>query len=394
MKGREVVIVGGARTAIGTFGGSLAGVSSVQLGTVVIKEAIARAGLAPQQVDEVIMGCVLQAGAGQNIARQAALQAGIPREVPAFTINKVCGSGLKAVILAVQAVALGERDVIVAGGTENMSSAPYLMAGSRWGYRMGHKQLVDSMIQDGLWCALEDIHMGVTAENLAAKYGITREEQDRFAYESHKKANRSLCEGRFKEEIVPVEVSRKRESFSFSVDEHPRKDISLEDLARLRPAFKPEGTVTAGNASGINDGAAAVVVMAREKAVAQGLIPLAEVVSYASVGVDPAIMGIAPAYATRKALKKAALTLDQIDLIEANEAFAAQSLAVGRELEWDWGRVNVNGGAIALGHPIGASGARILVTLLYEMVRRDSRYGLATLCIGGGQGVSLIVCRE
>lgn len=392
---REAVIVSAVRTAIGTFGGTLADVPAWELGAVVIAEAIRRARLEPSDVDEVIMGNILQAGQGQNPARQAAVKAGIPVKVPSMTINKVCGSGLKAVVLAAQAVMLGDADVVVAGGMESMNQAPYLLAKARTGYRMGHGELLDSMIKDGLWCALTDVHMGITAENLAEKYAISRQEQDEFALLSQQRAEKAITEGRFDEEIVPVEIPRKKgEVVWFARDEHPRFGTTLEKLAALRPAFKKDGTVTAGNASGINDGAAAVVVLSRERAASCGLEPMATIRSYASAGVEPSEMGLGPVPSTRKALARADLTLDQIDLIEANEAFAAQSLAVTRELGWDLERVNVNGGAIALGHPIGASGARILVTLLHEMKRRGERLGLATLCVGGGMGVTVVVQRE
>lgn len=392
---REAVIVAGARTAIGTFGGTLAGVPASELGAVVIKEVLRRARVEPCEVDEVIMGNILQAGQGQNPARQAAIKAGVPVEVPSMTINKVCGSGLKAVVLAAQAIMLGEAETVVAGGMENMNQAPYLLDKARTGYRMGHGELVDSMIKDGLWCIFTDAHMGITAENLAERYGISREEQDEFAVWSQEKAIRAIEAGRFDEEIVPVEIpQRKGEPIRFARDEHPRPGTTKEKLAALKPAFKKDGTVTAGNASGINDGAAAVVVMSGEKARSLGIEPLARIRSYASAGVEPPVMGIGPVPATRKALARADLTLDRIDLIEANEAFAAQSLAVARELKWDFERVNVNGGAIALGHPIGASGARILVTLLHEMARRGAGLGLATLCIGGGMGIAAIVERD
>ncbi|NLL18433.1 MAG: acetyl-CoA C-acetyltransferase [Clostridia bacterium] len=389
----KAVIVSAVRTAIGSFQGSLAGVPAVDLGALVIKEAMARAGIGGEQIDEVIMGNVLQAGLGQNPARQAAIKAGIPAEVPAMTINKVCASGLKSVALAAQAILAGQAEVVVAGGMENMSLAPYLLNKARTGYRMGDDKVVDAMIKDGLWCAMTDVHMGITAENVAEQYGLTREEQDQFALASQEKAAKAIAEGRFQEEIVPVEIpQRKGDPVVFAVDEHPRA-TSPEKLAALRPAFKKDGTVTAGNASGINDGAAALVVMSEEKAKELGLEPLAYVVAAASAGVDPSIMGTGPIPATRKALAKAGLTMEDIDLIEANEAFASQALAVAKDLAMPEEKVNVNGGAIALGHPIGASGARILTTLLYEMKRRGSRYGLATLCIGGGQGTALIVER-
>ncbi|MGB4337264.1 MAG: acetyl-CoA C-acetyltransferase [Bacillota bacterium] len=391
---RRAVIVSAARTAIGAFGGALAGVSASSLAAVAIKAAVERAGLSPADVDEVLIGCILQAGQGQNPARQAALRAGIPVEAPASTINMVCGSGLRTVAMAAQHIAIGDCDVVVAGGTESMSMAPYLLDKARTGYRMGHGQVTDVMIRDGLWCAIGDTHMGITAENLAEKYGISRKEQDAFAAESQAKAAAAVAAGKFADEIVPMAVpQRKGEPVMFVVDEHPKPGTTVESLARLRPAFKEGGTVTAGNSSGINDGAAALVVMAEERAAELGIEPLAAITSYAWAGVEPHIMGIGPVPATRKALARAGLSLDDIDLIEANEAFAAQALAVSRELQWDPARVNVNGGAIALGHPIGASGARILVTLLYEMKRRGARRGLATLCCGGGMGITLIVER-
>ncbi|MEJ9280456.1 acetyl-CoA C-acetyltransferase [Ureibacillus thermosphaericus] len=390
----DVVIVSAVRTAIGSFQGSLKDVPATTLGAIVIKEALRRAGIQPDQVDEVIMGNVLQAGLGQNPARQAAIEAGLPKTVPAMTINKVCGSGLKTVHLASQAIAVGEADIVVAGGFENMSQAPYLLKNARSGFKMGNQNLIDSMIHDGLWCAFNDYHMGVTAENLASQYHITRQEQDEFAARSQARAAKAIEEGKFKDEIVPVEIpQRKGDPIIFDADEFVRPGTTVEKLSALRPAFKKDGTVTAGNASGINDGAAAVVVMSKKKAEALGIKPLASIVANAAVGVDPAIMGIGPAEAVRKALKKADLTLDQIDLIEANEAFAAQSIAVDRELHFDSDKLNVNGGAIALGHPIGASGTRIFVTLLHEMQKRDVKYGLATLCIGGGQGVATIIQR-
>lgn len=391
---REAVIVSAVRTPIGTFNGGLKDVSATRLGGIAIKAALERAGIEPGQVDEVIMGNVLQAGLGQNPARQAAVQANIPIEVPSFTVNKVCGSGLKAVHLAAQAILLGDADIVVAGGMENMSQSPYLLEKARTGFRMGDQRLVDSMIRDGLWCAFGDCHMGITAENLCEKYGLSREELDAFAVRSQEKAAAALSKGIFKEEIVPVEVPQpKGAPVVVDTDENPRPGTNLESLAKLRPAFKPDGKVTAGNASSINDGAAALVIMSAETAEKRGLKPLAVIRANASAGVDPAIMGIGPVPATRKALQKAGLSLDDLDLVEANEAFAAQSLAVLKELGLNPDIVNVNGGAIALGHPIGASGARVLVTLLHEMRRRDARYGLATLCIGGGQGVATIVER-
>jgi acetyl-CoA C-acetyltransferase len=392
MATQEVVIVSAVRTAIGSFNGSLKDVSAVELGATVIRGALEKAGVKPEQVDEVILGNVLQAGLGQNPARQAALRAGLPDSVPAMTINKVCGSGLKAVHLATQAIFSGDAEVIVAGGMENMSQAPYILRNARNGFRMGDQQLVDSMIVDGLWCALNDYHMGITAENLCAKYGITRKEQDQFSAWSQEKAVRAIAEGKFTEEIVPVEIpQRKGEPISFSIDEHPKKGTTVEKLGTLRPAFKKAGSVTAGNSSGINDGAAALIVMSKEKAEQLGLKPLVSVKGNASAGVDPSIMGIGPVRAVKKALEKASLSLEDIELIEANEAFAAQSLAVDRELHFNKEILNVNGGAIALGHPIGASGARILVSLIHEMKRREAKIGLATLCIGGGQGVATIV---
>lgn len=390
----EVVIVSAVRTAIGTFQGSLKDVPATKLGAIVIKEALHRAGVKGEQVDEVIMGNVLQAGLGQNPARQASILAGLPQEVSAMTINKVCGSGLKSVHLAAQAIMAGDAEIIVAGGFENMSQAPYLLKNAREGFRMGDQKVVDSMIQDGLWCAFNDYHMGVTAENLCDQYGITREEQDAFAARSQARAVTAIEAERFVNEIVAVEIpQRKGKPIVFERDEFPRASSTAEKLASLRPAFKKDGSVTAGNASGINDGAAAVVVMSKQKAVELGIEPLATIVANASAGVDPSIMGIGPVKAVNKALEKANKVLADIDLVEANEAFAAQSLAVDRELGFDADKLNVNGGAIALGHPIGASGARVLVTLLHEMAKRDVKTGLATLCIGGGQGVATIVQR-
>lgn len=390
---KEVVIVSAARTAVGKFGGSLKDVPAVNLGATVIKEALKRANLKPELVDEVILGNVLQAGLGQNPARQAAIMADIPVEVPAMTINKVCGSGLRAVSLACQLILTGDDDVVVAGGMENMSRAPFVLNSSRWGQRMGNGQMVDEMITDGLWDAFNDYHMGITAENVAEKWGITREMQDEFSAASQQKAEAAIKSGRFKDEIVPVTVpQRKGDPIVFDTDEGPRFGTTVEKLAKLKPAFKKGGTVTAGNASGINDGAAVVIVMSGEKAKELGVKPLVRILSYGTKGLDPSIMGYGPVYAVRKALEKANLTLDDIDLIEANEAFAAQSLAVAKDLKFDMSKVNVNGGAVALGHPIGASGARIFVTLIYEMLKRDNvKKGLATLCIGGGMGTSLIV---
>ena len=391
---KEVVIVAAVRTAIGSFGGSLKDISVVELGSLVIKNAIERASLRPEQVDEVIMGNVLGAGLGQNVARQMSVHAGVPVTVPAFTINKVCGSGLKAVQLATQAVLCGDAEVVVAGGAENMSQAPYILPNQRWGSRMGNATVVDTMLRDGLTDGFEDFHMGITAENVAEQYGITREDQDSFALQSQKRAVAAVESGRFKEEIIPVEIPQKRgEPHIFDTDEFPRKDASLESLSKLRPAFQKDGSVTAGNSSGINDGAAAVVVMSAEKAKELGITALATIKSYASAGLDPKVMGCGPIYASRKALEKAGLTVADLDLVESNEAFAAQSCAVAKELNLDLEKVNVNGGAISLGHPIGASGCRILVTLLHEMQKRDAKRGLATLCIGGGMGTALIVER-
>jgi acetyl-CoA C-acetyltransferase len=391
---QQVVIVAATRTPIGSFQGALATLSAVDLGTVVVKALLARSGVPADQVDEVILGQVLTAGCGQNPARQTALNAGLPYSVPALTINKVCGSGLKAIHLAVQAIRCGDAEVIIAGGQESMSQSPYLINGARAGLRLGHGQLIDSVIQDGLWDAFNDYHMGITAENLAEKYAISRSEQDQFALRSQQKTQAAQQAGHFASEITPVAVPKPRgEPLRVASDEQPRADATLESLARLRPAFRPDGTVTAGNASSINDGAAAVLLMSAAKAAELKLPVLARIAGYAASGVDPAIMGIGPVPAARRGLANAGWSLSEVDLIEANEAFAAQALAVGRELEWDSARVNVNGGAIALGHPIGASGCRILVTLLHEMQRREVNKGLAMLCIGGGQGVALAVER-
>ncbi len=388
---QQAVIVSATRTAVGNFGGSLAGISAPALGALVIKEALTRAGVSADLIEEVIMGNVLQAGLGQNPARQAAVKAGLPVEVPSYTVNKVCGSGLKAVALAAQSIRAGDQDVVVAGGMENMSQAPYLLEGARFGYRMNDQKAVDSMIRDGLWCAFNDYHMGITAENIAERLVVSREDQDEFALRSQQRTKEAQEKGFFKEEIVPVEIpQRKGDPILFEKDEFPR-ETSKEALAKLRPAFKKDGTVTAGNASGINDGAAAFVVMSAEKAKDLGLKPLAKIIGYASAGLDPAVMGLGPIYATRKMLGKYGLDLADMDLIEANEAFAAQSVAVGRELGFDLNKLNVSGGALAIGHPIGASGARILVTLLYGLKRTGGRKGLATLCIGGGQGISMAV---
>ncbi|WP_394139885.1 acetyl-CoA C-acetyltransferase [Cytobacillus oceanisediminis] len=389
---REVVIVSAVRTAIGSFMGTLSKTPATELGAVVIKEALNQAGVKEDQVDEVIMGNVLQAGLGQGPARQAALKAGLPEDVPATTINKLCGSGLKAVHYAAQAIQLEEADIVVAGGMENMSLAPYLLKDGRTGFRMGDGKVIDSMIHDGLQCAINSCHMGITAENIADQYELSRESQDEFAASSQQKAKAAIIEGKFKDEIVPVSIpQRKGDPIVFDTDEFPRAGVTAEKLSGLKPAFKKEGSVTAGNASGINDGAAALVLMSREKAEELGIKPLAVLKGNASVGVDPKIMGIGPIPASKKALAKAGLSMGDMDLVEANEAFAAQALAVGRDLEIPGEKLNVNGGAIALGHPIGASGARVLVTLLHEMKRRDSRYGLAALCIGGGMGVASVV---
>ena len=391
---REVVIVAATRTAIGSFQGSLANVPATDLGAAVIKQLLAQTGLDGAQVDEVLLGQVLTAGAGQNPARQTVIKAGLPHTVPAMTINKVCGSGLKALHLATQAIRCGDADVIIAGGQENMSQSPYVMPAARTGMRMGHGKLIDTMIQDGLWDAFNDYHMGITAENLVDKYGISREEQDAFAAASQQKAVAAIEAGRFADEITPILIpSRKGEPVSFASDEQPRAGTTAESLGKLKPAFKKDGSVTAGNASSLNDGAAAVLLMSADKAKELGLPVLARIAGYANAGVDPAIMGIGPVCATQRALAKAGWQLADLDLIEANEAFAAQALAVGKELGWDASKVNVNGGAIALGHPIGASGCRVLVTLLHEMIKRDVRKGLATLCIGGGQGVALAIER-
>jgi acetyl-CoA C-acetyltransferase len=392
---KEVVIVSAVRTAIGTYGGALKDVSAVDLGATVVKEAIAQAKISPDMVEEVIFGNVLQAGLGQNVARQVSIKAGIPQEVSSYTVNKVCGSGLKTVALAANAIACGDADIVVAGGTENMSLSAYVVPSARWGARMGNATLIDTMVHDGLTDAFSGVHMGITAENIVTEYGFTREQQDAFAVESQHRAVKAIADGKFKDEIVPVVIASKKGDIVVDTDEYPKANASLEGLAKLRPAFKKDGSVTAGNASGINDGAAALVIMSKEKAVSLGLTPLATIKSYASAGVDPQIMGTGPIPSTRKALAKAGLEVKDLGLIEANEAFAAQSLSVVTSLELDPSIVNVNGGAIALGHPIGASGARILVTLLHEMKRReDVKYGLATLCIGGGQGISLIVGKE
>lgn len=392
---REAVIVGAARTPIGSFGGSLASVPAVDLGVVAAKEAIKRAGIKPEIIDEVLLGNVLSAGLGQNVARQVGVKAGLPETVPATTLNKVCGSGLRTVTMAAQLIMLGDADVILAGGLESMSNVPYLLPQARWGHKMGNGKVVDYMVQDGLWDVFNDYHMGITAENIVEQWNLTREEQDKFALESQHKAERAIKEGRFKEEIVPVEVpQRKGDPIIVDTDEYPKFGTTIEKLGKLKPAFKKDGTVTAGNASGINDGAAMLIVMSKEKAVELGLKPLVKIKSYGSAGLDPKIMGYGPVPATKKALERAGMNAEDLDLIEVNEAFAAQSLAVVKDLALDSEKVNVNGGAISLGHPIGASGARILVTLIYEMLKRDAKTGLATLCIGGGQGTSVIVEKE
>ena len=388
----EAVILSACRTPIGSFGGALKDVSAADLGAVVIREAIARAGVANADVGDVVLGCVLQAGAGMNVARQAALKAGLPNEIPGETVNRVCGSGLQAVVHAVEAIRVGYVDTVVAGGTESMSSAPYLLKGARWGYRMGNAEAIDSMISDGLTCAIASCHMGITAEEVASRFNVSREDQDAFAAESQRRAVAAIEGGAFRDEIVPVLMpQRKGDPIVFSVDEYPRAGSTVQKLAGLKPAFQKEGTVTAGNASGINDGAAALVVVTGDKARNAGTKPLARILAYASTGVDPKIMGIGPIPAVRKVLDRAGLQLGDIDLFELNEAFAAQSVAVVRELQIDPARVNVNGGAIALGHPIGASGARVLTTLLYALHARKLRYGVASLCIGGGMGIAMAV---
>lgn len=390
---REVVIVSAVRTAVGSFGGSLKDITPAELGATVIKGALDKVGLNAGEVDEVLFGSVLQAGYGQGIARQSWIKAGCPDTVPCTTINMICGSGLKTVSMAVQSILAGDNEVVVAGGTENMSMAPYLLKSGRWGQRMGNGELYDVMVMDGLWEAFNNYHMGITAENIVEKWGITREEQDELAYTSQKRAKEARESGRFKDEIVPVMIPvRKGEPICFDQDEYI-KETTLEKLAGLRPAFKKDGSVTAGNASGINDGASCVIVMTKEKAESLGIKPLCSVEGYASAGVDPKIMGIGPVPASEKALKKAGVSVDQLDLIEANEAFAAQAVAVCKEMGFDREKVNVNGGAIAIGHPIGASGNRILVTLIHELEKRKGNYGLATLCIGGGMGEALVIKR-
>ena len=391
---RKVVLAGACRTAIGVMGGQFANTSAVELGTIVIKEALKRAGVSPDQVDEVYMGNVIQAGNGQNPARQAAVYAGIPNEVPATTINVLCGSGLHCVNLAAKLIAAGDADIIVAGGMENMTMAPYMLRNGRYGYRMGNATIEDAMIKDGLTDAFHNYHMGITAENICEQWGHTREELDEFAAWSQNKCEKAMAEGKFKDEIVPVEVKKKKETILVDTDEGPRKGITKEGLAKLRPAFKKDGMVTAGNASGINDGAAALIVMSEEKAKELGVTPMATWIGGELAGCDPAIMGIGPVYSTRKVMKKLGMEIGDFDLIEANEAFAAQSVAVGKDLGFDLSKLNVNGGAIALGHPVGCSGARILVSLLYEMQKEDVHTGLATLCVGGGMGCSAVVKRD
>ena len=389
---RDVVIASAVRTAVGTFGGALRDIPAVELGKIAVQEAIKRAKIKPEQVEEAILGNVLTAGQGQNPARQVVIRSGIPKEVPATTINKVCASGLKSVMMAAQVIKAGDADIVMAGGMESMSMAPFLLAGARWGYRMNDGAVIDGMIHDGLLDIFNRYHMGITAENVAEKFGVSRQEQDALAFRSQQNAGRAIKEGRFKDEIVPVMIPQKKgDPVAFQVDEHPRPSTTMEALAGLRPAFKKDGTVTAGNASGINDGAAAILVMSAEKAKALGIEPLARIKSYATAGVAPEIMGTGPVPSSQKALAKAGLTAKELDLIEANEAFAAQAAYVNKVMGWDIEKVNVNGGAVALGHPIGASGARILVTLLYEMKKRKARYGLATLCVGGGMGGALIV---
>lgn len=391
---KKVVLAGACRTAIGKMGGALSNTPAPELGAIVIKEALNRAGVAPEAVDQVLMGCVIQAGQGQNVARQASIKAGLPIEVPAVTLNVVCGSGLNCVNTAAAMIMAGEADIVVAGGMENMSMAPYALKNARYGYRMGNAPMVDTMVNDALWDAFNDYHMGITAENVCEKYGITREELDEFSANSQQKAEKAIADGKFKDEIVPVPVKVKKETVMFDTDEGPRPGTTAESLARLKPAFKKDGIVTAGNASGINDGAAAIVVMSEEKAKELGVTPMATWVAGALGGVDPSIMGVGPVASTKKVLAKTGMSIDDFDLIEANEAFAAQSIAVGRDLGFDTAKLNVNGGAIALGHPVGASGCRILVTLLHEMQKRDAKTGLATLCIGGGMGCSAIVKRD
>ena len=391
---KKIVLAGACRTAIGSMGGALSTTPAPELGSIVIKEALNRAGVAPEQVDHVYMGCVIQAGLGQNVARQASLKAGLPVETPAVTVNVVCGSGLNCVNMAAQMIQAGDADIVVAGGMENMSMAPYALKNARYGYRMGNAPMIDTMVNDALWDAFNDYHMGITAENVAEQWGLTREQLDEFAAASQQKACAAIEAGKFKDEIVPVEVKKKKETIVVDTDEGPRPGTTAEGIARLRPAFKKDGIVTAANASSINDGAAAIVVMSEEKAKELGVTPMATWVAGALGGVDPSIMGVGPVAATNKVMAKTGLSVDDMDLIEANEAFAAQSLAVAHDLNFDMSKDNVNGGAIALGHPVGASGCRILVTLLHEMQKRDAKKGLATLCIGGGMGCATIVERD
>lgn len=391
---KKIVLAGACRTAIGTMGGALSTTPAPVLGSIVIKEALSRAGVPAEAVDHVYMGCVIQAGLGQNVARQASIKAGLPVTTPAVTVNVVCGSGLNCVNMAAQMIMAGDADVVVAGGMENMSMGPYAVMQGRYGYRMNNGKLVDTMVNDALWDAFNDYHMGITAENVAEQYGLTREQLDEFAAWSQQKCEKAMAEGKFKDEIVPVEVKKKKETVIVDTDEGPRAGVTKESISKLRPAFKPDGIVTAANASGINDGAAAIVVMSEEKAKELGVTPMATFVAGALGGVDPSIMGVGPVPATRKAMEKAGMKIDDFDLIEANEAFAAQSLAVQKDLGFSNDVLNVNGGAIALGHPVGASGCRILVTLLHEMVKRDAKKGLATLCIGGGMGCATIVERD
>lgn len=391
---RKVVLAGACRTAIGSMGGSLSTTPAPELGAIVIREALKRAGVAPEQVDHVYMGCVIQAALGQNVARQASIKAGLPVETPAVTINVVCGSGLNCVNMAAQMIQCGDADIVVAGGMENMSMAPYALKNARYGYRMNNAPMIDTMVNDALWDAFNDYHMGITAENVAEQWGLTREMLDEFSAASQQKACAAIEAGKFKDEIVPVEVKKKKETIVFDTDEGPRPGTTAAGISKLRPAFKKDGMVTAGNASSINDGAAAIVVMSEEKAKELGITPMATWVAGALGGVDPSIMGVGPVAATKKVMAKTGLTVADMDLIEANEAFAAQSLAVAHDLEFDMSKVNVNGGAIALGHPVGASGCRILVTLLHEMQKRDAKKGLATLCIGGGMGCATIVERD
>ncbi|MCR5657041.1 MAG: acetyl-CoA C-acetyltransferase [Butyrivibrio sp.] len=390
---RKVVLAGACRTAIGVMGGALKDISAPDLGTIVIKEALKRSGVKPEQVDEVYMGCVIQAGTGQNVARQAAVNAGIPVEVPATTINVLCGSGLHCVNLAAKLISMGDADIIVAGGTENMSRAPYALQNARFGYRMNNGEVIDTMIKDALTDAFGGFHMGITAENICEQWGLTRDELDEFAANSQQKCEKAQAEGKFKDEIVPVEIKTKKGTVVFDKDEGPRAGVTKESISKLRPAFKPDGMVTAANSSGINDGAAAIVVMSEEKAKELGIKPMATWIAGELAGVEPRIMGIGPVAATKKTMAKAGYQISDFDLIEANEAFAAQSVAVGKDLGFDLSKLNVNGGAIALGHPVGCSGCRILVTLLYEMQKRDAKKGLATLCVGGGMGAAAIVER-